>query len=41
LTKKSKDVDNLILNGLHDDENISNVMIYIYNKETVQAADLG
>jgi hypothetical protein len=40
LTKTSTDVDNLFLNGLHDDEKISNVIIYIYNKETVQAADL-
>jgi len=40
LTKNSKNVDDLILNGLHDNEKISNIMIYIYNKETVQGADL-
>jgi hypothetical protein len=41
LTKTSTDVDTLILNGLHDGEKISNVIIYIYNKETVQSSDLG
>jgi len=40
LTNTSTDVDNLFLNGLQDGEKISNVIIYIYNKETVQAADL-
>jgi hypothetical protein len=40
LTKTSTDVDNLFLNGLLEGEKISNVIIYVYNKETVQAADL-
>jgi hypothetical protein len=40
LTKISTDIDTLLLNGLLEGEKISNVMIYIYNKETVQAADL-
>jgi hypothetical protein len=40
LTKTSTDVDNLFLNGLLEGEKVSNVIIYIYNKETVQAADL-
>ncbi len=40
LTKTSTDVDNLFLNGLSEGEKISNIIIYIYNKETVQAADL-
>jgi hypothetical protein len=40
LTKTSTNVDNLFLNGLQDGEKISNVIIYIYNKKTVQAADL-
>jgi hypothetical protein len=40
LTKTSTDIDTLLLNGLLEGEKISNVMIYIYNKETVQAADL-
>jgi hypothetical protein len=40
LTKNSTDVDTLFLNGLHDDEKITNVIIYVYNKETVQGADL-
>lgn len=40
LTKTSTDVDNLFLNGLHDGEKISNVIIYVYNKDTVQGADL-
>lgn len=40
LTKTSTDVDNLFLNGLHD-EKISNIIIYIYNKKTVQSGDLG
>ena len=38
LTKTTKDVDDLL--DLLDGEKISNVIIYIYNKETVQAADL-
>ena len=38
LTKNTKDVDDLL--DLLDGEKISNVIIYIYNKETVQAADL-
>ena len=38
LTKTTKDVDDLL--DLLDGERISNVIIYIYNKETVQAADL-
>lgn len=41
LTKTSTDVDNLFLNGLSEGEKISNIIIYIYNKDTVQAADLG
>jgi hypothetical protein len=40
LTKTSTDVDTLFLNGLHEGEKISNVIIYVYNKETVQGADL-
>jgi hypothetical protein len=40
LTKTSTDVDNLFLNGLSEGEKISNVIIYVYNKETVQAVDL-
>ena len=40
LTKTSTDVDNLFLNGLSEGEKISNIIIYIYNKETVQALDL-
>jgi hypothetical protein len=40
LTKTSTDVDNLFLNGLSEGEKISNIIIYIYNKDTVQAADL-
>ena len=40
LTKTSVDVDTLFLNGLSDGERISNVVIYVYNKETVQGADL-
>ena len=38
LTKTTKDVDDLL--DLLDGETISNVIIYIYNKETVQGADL-
>jgi len=38
LTKTSTDVDNLL--DIMEDEKISNVIIYIYNKETVQGADL-
>jgi hypothetical protein len=38
LTKTSTDVDNLL--DLSDGEKISNVIIYVYNKETVQAIDL-
>ena len=40
LTKTSTDIDTLFLNGLLEGEKISNVIIYIYNKETVQAMDL-
>ena len=40
LTKTSTDVDNLFLNGLSEGEKISNIIIYIYNKDTVQAVDL-
>jgi hypothetical protein len=40
VTKTSNDVDKLFLNGLHEGEKISNVIIYVYNKETVQGADL-
>jgi hypothetical protein len=46
LTKTSTDVDTLFLNGLYTrsngqgDEKVSNVIIYVYNKETVQGADL-
>lgn len=40
LTKTSTDIDTLFLNGLLESEKISNVIIYIYNKETVQAMDL-
>ena len=38
LTKTTKDVDDLL--DLLDGEKISNVIIYVYNKETVQAQDL-
>ena len=38
LTKATKDVDDLL--DLLDGETISNVIIYIFNKETVQGADL-
>ena len=38
LTKTTKDVDDLL--DLLDGETISNVIIYIYNKETVQGDDL-
>jgi len=38
LTKTTKDVDDLL--DLLDGERISNVIIYVYNKETVQAVDL-
>ena len=38
LTKTTKNVDDLL--DLLDGERISNVIIYVYNKETVQAADL-
>jgi len=40
LTKNSTNIDTLFLNGLLEGEKISNVIIYVYNKETVQAADL-
>jgi hypothetical protein len=40
LTKTSTDIDTLFLNGLLESEKVSNVIIYIYNKETVQAMDL-
>lgn len=40
LTKTSTDIDTLLLNGLLEGEKISNVIIYVYNKETVQGADL-
>lgn len=40
LTKNSTDIDTLFLNGLSEGEKISNIIIYIYNKETVQAMDL-
>jgi hypothetical protein len=40
LTKTSTDIDTLLLNGLLEGEKISNVIIYVYNKETVQAMDL-
>ena len=40
LTKTTTDDDNLFLNGLSEGEKISNIIIYVYNKETVQAADL-
>ena len=39
LTKTSTDIDTLFLNGLSEGEKISNIIIYIYNKETVQAMD--
>lgn len=38
LTKTTKDVDDLL--DLLDGETISNVIIYIFNKETVQGVDL-
>jgi hypothetical protein len=41
LTKTSVDVDTLFLNGLLEGEKISNVIIYVYNKKTVQSGDLG
>ena len=40
LTKTSNDVDNLFLNELQEGEKISKIIIYVYNKETVQALDL-
>jgi len=40
LTKTSIDIDTLFLNGLLEGEKVSNVIIYVYNKETVQALDL-
>jgi hypothetical protein len=40
LTKTSNDVDKLFLNGLQEGEKISKIIIYVYNKETVQGADL-
>lgn len=40
LTKTSTDVDKLFLNGIKEDQVVSNVKIYIYNKETVQGVDL-
>jgi hypothetical protein len=40
LKKNSTDVDSLFLKDLENDEKITNVVIYVYNKETVQAADL-
>jgi hypothetical protein len=40
LTKTSTDIDTLFLNGLLEGEKVSNVIILIYNKETVQALDL-
>jgi len=38
LTKTSTDIDDLL--DLLEGEKISNIIIYIYNKDTVQAADL-
>jgi len=40
LTKKSTDVDKMILGGLSDDQKIGNVIVYVYNKETLSALDL-
>jgi len=40
ITKTSNNVDTLFLNGLHEGEKISNVIIYVYNSKTVQALDL-
>lgn len=40
LTKTSNDVDKLFLNDLQEGEKISKIIIYVYNKETVQGADL-
>ena len=40
LTKTSTDIDTLFLNSLLEGEKVSNVIIYVYNKETVQALDL-
>ena len=40
LTKNSTNIDTLFLNGLLEGEKISNVIIYIYNRETVQSVDL-
>lgn len=40
LTKTSTDVDKLFLNGIKEDQVVSSVKIYIYNKETVQGVDL-
>jgi hypothetical protein len=40
LKKNSTDVDSLFLKDLGNDEKITNIMIYIYNKETVQGVDL-
>ena len=41
LKKNSTDVDSLFLKDLGKDEKITNIMIYIYNKETVRSGDLG
>ena len=40
LTKKSTDVDKMILGGLSDGQRIGNIIVYVYNKETLSAADL-
>jgi len=41
LKKNSTDVDSLFLKDLGKDEKITNIMIYIYNNETVRSGDLG
>ena len=41
LKKNSTDVDSLFLKDLGNDEKVTNIMIYIYNKETVRSGDLG
>lgn len=40
LTKKSTDVDKMLLGGLSDGQRIGNIIVYVYNRETLSAADL-
>lgn len=37
LTKKSTDVDKMLLGGLSDGQKIGNIIVYVYNKETLSA----